>query len=165
MAVFFYDTSAFVKYFTSEAGSAGIIRLIDDPANETQITELTLTEYYCALHRKFRNKQINEIQLNEAIQGFDADINRYNIEDITSYTFLKSKEYVLQFGQKYGLRTLDAIQIAAFVLIADQDWTFVAADSIPCDMIAQLGFNVFNPISEQRSYKKDQNLIQWTDHS
>lgn len=146
MATFFYDTSAFVKYFTLERGSDKIISFIDDPANETWISELTLTEYYCALHRKYRNKEINEKQLNEAIEGFNEAVCSFNVEEITGFIFQQSRKYVLQYGRNSGLRTLDALQIAAFVLVAESDWTFVASDTIPCEIINTMGYHVINPL-------------------
>ena len=60
MADYFFDTSAFVKYFAIEQGSDIVINLIDKPINNTWITELTLTEFYCALYRKFRNNELSE---------------------------------------------------------------------------------------------------------
>lgn len=36
-------------------------------------------------------------------------------------------------AQQYGLRALDAIQLASFTLLAENDWAFVVADGLLAD--------------------------------
>ena len=144
---FFYDTSAFVKYFNIEEGSDIVFKLIDTPENETWITELTTVEFYSALYRKFRNRNISEIQLQAAMDGYNEEIANYNVENITSYTFKQSQNIILEYGKEWGLRSLDALQIAAFVIIAEKEWTFVSSDNIACNVVNRMGFKIINPIT------------------
>ena len=57
---------------------------------------------------------------------------------------------ILEYGKEWELRTLDAIQIAAFVIIADKDWTFISADNVACNVVNHLGFKTINSISVNR---------------
>jgi hypothetical protein len=38
------------------------------------------------------------------------------------------------------------VQIAAFKIVAENNWTFVAADTVPCEITKNMGFNVINPL-------------------
>jgi hypothetical protein len=51
-----------------------------------------------------------------------------------------------EFGEGHGLRTLDALHLATFVLLADVDWIFVAADQQLVEIARTRGFQVFNPL-------------------
>jgi predicted nucleic acid-binding protein len=146
MADYFFDTSAFVKYFAIEQGSDIVINLIDKPINNTWITELTLTEFYCALYRKFRNNELSEQNLETAISAFENQTKKLQVLDIDAFTFEESRHCVKEYGKAFGLRTLDALQIAAFKIIAEKNWTFVAADALVCKLIRAIGFDVINPV-------------------
>ena len=148
MENYFFDTSAFIKYFTSEAGYDLIIDLIDNPNNDTWITELTLTEFYCALYRKYRGNVLTEKNLKIAISAFDKQINRFNVLPMDAFSYQKSRECIKTYGMQFGLRTLDALQIAAFSNIAEKNWTFVAADTIACNVTQLMGFDVINPLEK-----------------
>jgi len=67
----FFDTSALVKFFHEEQGSETVTNLITSPNNEIWILELVRIEFFISLFRRFRNKEINDKQLEEAITGFE----------------------------------------------------------------------------------------------
>jgi len=50
------------------------------------------------------------------------------------------------FGKNYGLRTLDAIHLATFSLIAEKSWVFVCSDDILGKVVKELGFKLINPV-------------------
>ncbi|MGB5600709.1 MAG: hypothetical protein WBM66_18445 [Thiothrix litoralis] len=45
-------------------------------------------------------------------------------------------------AQQYGLRALDAIQLASFTLLAENDWAFVVADGLLADTATSEKMNV-----------------------
>lgn len=59
----FFDTSALVKFFNVEQGTDRVTELIVNRRNRIIISELARLEIYSALYRKFRNHQIDNIQL------------------------------------------------------------------------------------------------------
>ena len=67
----FIDTSALVKFFHEEKGSEIVTELITSKENEIWILELVRLEFMSALFRRLRNKEINNLQLDEAISGFN----------------------------------------------------------------------------------------------
>jgi len=52
----------------------------------------------------------------------------------------------MQYGKTKGLRTLDALHLAAFILISEKDWAFLAADDNLCGIAALLGYKVISPL-------------------
>jgi hypothetical protein len=50
-----------------------------------------------------------------------------------------------KFGKEHGLRTLDAIHLATFSLIAESKWLFVCSDETLCLVVKELGFEFINP--------------------
>ncbi len=65
-----------------------------------------------------------------------------------SCTFVKEAENLLKsYGKTYGLRTLDALHLAAFSLISESDWTFVTADIKQNEVAQAMGFSTIFPIN------------------
>ena len=55
MATYFFDSSALVKYYVNEVGSAWVESLIDaQPPNEIVIAQITGVEVIAALSRRVR---------------------------------------------------------------------------------------------------------------
>ena len=61
--ILFFDTSALVKFFHREEGTDVVISLITDRGNRVWLSELARLEFVCALHRRYRMKEIEEDQL------------------------------------------------------------------------------------------------------
>ena len=47
-------------------------------------------------------------------------------------------------AKQYGLRTLDAIQFASFILLAEEDWVFIVADGVLADVVTSESFAVIS---------------------
>lgn len=67
----FFDTSALVKLFYVEQGSQEVEKLVTDGNNIIWISHLSRIEFLSAIHRKFREGLLNEIELNESVIGFE----------------------------------------------------------------------------------------------
>jgi uncharacterized protein with PIN domain len=67
----FFNTSAIVKFFNVEQGTELVTQLIVNRRNNIFLSELARLEILSAFYRKFRNHQIDLVQLNEAISGFN----------------------------------------------------------------------------------------------
>ena len=50
------------------------------------------------------------------------------------------------YGKTYGLRTLDALHLAAFSLISESDWTFVTADIQQNEVAKEMNITTILPI-------------------
>ena len=142
----FFDTSALVKFFNVEQGTERVTELILNRRNRIFISELARLEIYSALYRKFRNHQIDNVQLNEAISGFNDQLVQFNLESMNQLILDEAGVMLQNFGKNYGLRTLDAIHLATFSLIAEKSWVFVCSDDILGIVVKELGFKLINPV-------------------
>ncbi len=144
----FFDTSALVKFFHEETGTSSITSLITDPENAIWILNLANIEFRCALYRRFRNQQINEEQLNRATRGFSAQLAYFHVEPIGEGVISEAEQLLNNYGKQWGLRTLDALHLGTFQLIAEKEWRFVTTDSKLADIAKVTGADVINPLNE-----------------
>ena len=105
--------------------------------------------YMSALFRRFRNKEINDKQLKEAISGFNEEISFFNVELLRQAVIKEAESLLKKYGKTQGLRTLDALSLGAFSLIAEEEWIFVAADENLCKVIQLIGFKTLNPLRRE----------------
>lgn len=142
----FFDTSALVKFFHNENGTRQVTALITDPQNSIWILDIASLEFRCALYRRFRNKEITEIELNQAIHYFFEQLEFFYTEPL-GHGIIKEAEALLEIhGPKFGLRTLDALHLGTFQLIAEQNWHFVTADKKLAEIAVNTGAKVITPI-------------------
>ncbi len=142
----FFDTSALVKFYHEEDGTDIVSDLIRRPGNMLHISELAKLEFVSALHRRFRTGELKMGELNDALSAFSEDIRRFNIEPLPDTVINEAKLLILEHGKYAGLRALDALQLASFVLLNLEDGVFVAADSILIDVAERMGLKTFNPL-------------------
>lgn len=145
----FFDTSALVKFFHEEEGTEFVTTLIASQENEIWILELVCLEFMSALFRRFRNKEINDEQLTEAISGFNEEITLFNVEPLRQAIIKEAESLLKKYGKTQGLRTLDALHLGAFSLIAEDEWGFVAADDNLCKVARLIGFKAIHPLKRQ----------------
>jgi predicted nucleic acid-binding protein len=137
----YFDTSAIVKYFHSEAGSLQVIELIDDDNNAIWISELARIEFLSAFHRKFRMDEINDETLQGVIAAFEGKMNVWNIEPFSALQTEEANRIIREHGKTIGIRTLDALHLAAFHLLKQEDWIIALADKQLNNVAAIAGVN------------------------
>ncbi len=132
----FFDTSALVKYFHLEAGTAEVIELIDNPVHRIWVSDLARIEFISALYRKLRRGDIENVQLQETLSGFDLEWAQFNAQPLSEAVVIEADKLMRRLAQQYGLRALDALQLASFILLSEEDWAFVVADGLLADTAA-----------------------------
>lgn len=80
----FFDTSALIKFFHEEEGSETVTGIITDEENKIYVSELTRIKFLSALHCRYRNKELYEHTLNDAIRGFDEEYWHFHAEPLGS---------------------------------------------------------------------------------
>ena len=145
--ILFFDTSALVKFFHEEEGSEAVTRLIVSGDNEIWISELARIEFISALFRRLRNKEINDEQLKQAVEGFEEQITLFNVEPLGQAILREAELLLKRYGKTRRLRTLDALQLGTFSLISESGWFFVAADGTLCNTAEDIGFETINPLA------------------
>lgn len=131
----FFDTSAFVKRYVSEAGTDTVLEWCDR-ATEIGLSGIALPEIISAFCRLRRENLITDTQYRQLKSLLLADIEDAAICDLTP-AVLKQAVSSLETGV---LRGMDAIHIgSAAVLQAD---VFISADRRQCEAAAHAGLRV-----------------------
>ena len=142
----YFDTSALIKFFHTEEGTDIVTDLIESEDNIIYISEIAKIEFYCALYRRLRNKEITKKNLEQAIKGFEIQIKDFNVEPLGSIVVNEAEELIKKYGNKFKLRTLDALHFASYRLISDIDWHFVTTDNNLYDVVLSANFKALNPL-------------------
>ncbi len=143
----FLDTSALIKLFHREIKTDFVIQLINDPQNKSWISELTIIEFFSATYRLYRESRINDEELNNAVNGFDKECDRFNIVSLNEAVIKEARELLTNLGKSIPLRSLDALQLASYNLVYEEnkDWAFVTSDARLIQIFRITGGKVINP--------------------
>ena len=111
MAAYFFDSSALVKRYATEVGTAWVTALLDPGArNRIYITRITGVEVVSALTRKQRGNFISAADATAAIARFRRDFaNRFRVVEVTAALIATA----MSLAETYVLRGYDAVQLAA----------------------------------------------------
>jgi len=112
MPAYFFDTSALVKRYHVEEGSEKVDEIFNDPGGIFAIASITIAEFTSVFARKLNEGIISEDDLRICLSEFSKDIiSSFGIVDLGRNHINKSIPLIL----KYKLRTLDSLQLAAFL--------------------------------------------------
>lgn len=149
MPYYLLDTSALVKYYHPEKGSAKVIALADDPSNILFISRISLVEIHSSFAKKVRVGEITVKIFQRLRKRFFADLRarRFRIVRLTPLHERQAISLIVKYGVKGPVRTLDALQLAVAVWLRDQQYLdqFVCADVKLCTAAQWEAFTVLNP--------------------
>ncbi len=131
----FFDTSAFVKRYVSEAGTDSVLEWCDR-ATEIGLSGIALPEIISAFCRLRREDKITDTQYRQLKSLLMADIEDAAICDLTPAVLGQA---VLALETNV-LRGMDAIHIGSAVAL--QADVFVTADTRQCEAAARAGLRV-----------------------
>jgi len=150
VADYYLDSSALVKRYISETGSAWVIRLFDPRLrNEIFVGAITAVEVVAAITRRTRGGTISATSAKAICSLFRSDL-------LTSYQVVELTDVVINramtTAETYGLRGYDAVQLAAALEVSAlgtgsglPPMTFVSADNELNAAAAHAGLVVENP--------------------
>ena len=144
--ILFFDTSALVKYFHYESGTEIVTQLIDSKENQIWVLDIARIEFFSALSRRFRIKEIDKNQYDEINTLFEAKSSVFNIIITDTAIIQLAEKLIKDIAKTSGLRTLDALHLAAYIFSCDTNWKFVTSDQILCDIVKFLGHDFINPL-------------------
>jgi hypothetical protein len=115
MSLYYFDTSALVKYYVTEPGSTWVRQLVDQtdadtgqPVNTVFITEISLVEVASALAILSRVGRITRRDRDRAYRNFMNDAWRlFDLLSLVTADFLTAAGLT----QRHPLRAYDAIQL------------------------------------------------------
>jgi predicted nucleic acid-binding protein len=138
----FFDTSALVKYFHLESGTDQVVELIDNAENQIWVSDLARIEFISAFYRKLRRGDIDSGQLQESLSSFDIEWDQFNQQPLSDTVITEADKLMRKKASKYGLRALDALQLASFIVLAEKDWAFIVADGVLADTVVSENYDV-----------------------
>ncbi len=141
----FLDTSALVKFYHEEEGTASISALILECSGVIFISELAKLEIISSICRRFRSKELDEDAYQEAIEAFREDLQRYKLVPLTYQVLNKAEQVLLDLAPTTGLRTLDALHLATFLLGSSSESLFVAGDKTLLKAAEAIGAKIYCP--------------------
>ena len=147
MAAYFLDTSALVKLYVREAGTAQMIRLAtrsDEP--RLIILSLSRVELRSAIRRRVRSRELSQENAAAALALFGEHLTSVFVVQPVAEAVL---ERALAIIDAYDLRAYDAIQLAACLAQAwpeaDGLVTFVSADRRLLAVAEAAGLSILDP--------------------
>ena len=111
MSLYYLDSSALVKRYVNETGTAWVVSITDSTANNRiHIARITGVEVVSAITRRTRSGSITVTDANTAIALFRHDfLNNYTVTEIAPALI----NYAMQLAKTHALRGYDAVQLAA----------------------------------------------------
>ena len=149
MARYYFDTSALVKNYHVEAGTAEVRRMLGEAGSESFISRLATVEMLSGFAGKVRTGVFSSAQYGKLRLRFLADVRRQEIRPIrvVNLHYQMAGELIGKHAMSRQLRTLDAIQLAV-ALHFHRSFPiehFVCADQRLCDVAGIEGLGVINP--------------------
>jgi predicted nucleic acid-binding protein len=149
MARYFLDSSALIKYYHNETGSAEVERILREADSGHLITRLTWVEILSGLAKKVRMTTIPPSDYGHLGRRFRADVRKRLLRPIRMLDahFTTAGDLISFHGLTRQLRALDAIQLAVALRVhrATPLDHFVSSDERLCDIAALEGLAVINP--------------------
>lgn len=131
----FFDTSAFVKRYISEAGTDAVLEWCDR-ATEIGLSGIALPEIISAFCRLHREGRITETQYRQLKSLLLADIEDAAVCDLTPAVL----GHAVSCLENNVLRGMDAIHIGSAVAL--QADVFISADTRQCEAASRAGLRV-----------------------
>jgi predicted nucleic acid-binding protein len=149
MAEHFFDTSAAVKHYRTELGTAKVDNLLADTASHHYLSTLSVVEVHSVFARLVRMGQVTSPEFHRLRGCLLSDIasGLWNIVQVTPTDLQQAQQLLVQHATTRSLRTLDALQLAvalALHAIVPLD-NFLCADANLCLIAAAEGLTVLNP--------------------
>ena len=110
MSVFFCDSSAIVKRYVAETGSAWLTAITNPKVNRVYISRITFVEVISAITRRERGGHLSSADADAARLTFEGDyLNEFQKVEISESLIAEA----VKLAKKHALRGYDAVQLAA----------------------------------------------------
>ena len=117
MSIYFFDSSAIVKRYVPETGSAWV-QSLTDPAigNLLYLVRITGAEVVSAVTRRQKRGQITAADAASSLAAFRRD---FTLGFLTVEVLPPLVESAMDLAERHGLRGYDSVQLAAALALRD----------------------------------------------
>ncbi len=141
-ATYYFDTSALVKRYHVEKGTSHLDLVFAEPDATFIIASITIAEFTAAIARRLAEGEITREALLRILSKFSEDvIAEFWILDIERHHIHDAQQLIL----RYGLRTLDAIQLALLLVAKTLSPVFLCSDARLLEAARGEGITVRDP--------------------
>jgi predicted nucleic acid-binding protein len=146
---YFFDSIALVKLYHNERGSPQIGAIFDEPDRRIIISRLVGVEFHSALALKTRTGKLGPMEAaGLRLRFFDhVTSGAILLVSVREHHYVDAERLIVLYGDRKGLRTLDALQLAV-VLEAQARLgldAFVVSDTALAEIARTEGLLVLNP--------------------
>lgn len=149
MARYFFDTSAFTKFYHPEIGSERVTAIVRDPASILQIANLAILETQSAFAMKVRTGSLDPTSAEVAMDKVFKDIagGLFLAIKLDASHVDGARALVAKYGYTRRMRILDALQLSVAIELRRRNFldTFVVADRLLAEVAEFEGLIVENP--------------------
>jgi len=150
LVLYFLDTSALVKRYHAEVGTATVLECFKDPHHLLLVCNLSLAESIAVLHKLFRRGELTRDGMDAARGQLMLDLlsGRLGVIDVQRRHVFEAETLILD----YSLSANDAIILACLLDARAQQPVFVCADTRSGLLRAAeaCGLSTLNPLSPAR---------------
>ena len=139
--ILFFDTSALIKRYVSEAGSQKVDELFDT-ASQIVISPITKIESISCIRRLQEENLISVEDFNRLKNEIEFDFKFFTV--LSLHQTIEDK--AISLIEKYQLKTLDSIQLASCLSQKDIIHSFVVSDTKLKRCALSENINVIDPI-------------------
>lgn len=147
MPIYYFDTSALLKRYVVEDGSAWVQTTVEEPEADIVVSQLTIVEGVAALTRRAKGGAFRPGEAARVIQKLTADFQQRFVVIAVNPELI---DKAVDLAQQRGLRGYDALQLATALivrsLVAPEGVTFVAADDELIAAAELEGLPTVNPV-------------------
>ena len=149
MADRFFDTSAAVKHYRAESGTAGVDAFLAEVGSRHFVSSLCVVEFHSVMAKHVRTGQVTPAEFHAVSAGFRADVaaGLWLVAPPTPGQFDEAQRLIVRHGLTRALYPQDAYHLAVALLThrASPLDAFVCADTNLCAFAAAEGLSVVNP--------------------
>jgi predicted nucleic acid-binding protein len=146
---YFADSSAAVKYYHREIGSDRVAEVFESSSRAYRISDLGVIEIQSALALRVRSGLVNQTAASQQLYRFLQDIfsNSIEVYSLTYHHYANAAQLIGRHSYARRLRTLDAIQLAVALDLAERNLldVFLVSDRALADVAVLEGLSVINP--------------------
>ena len=146
---YFFDSSALIKLYHPELGSQRVAAMFGEPDRRIVISRLAGVELHSALALKMRTGHLDRERSAALRLRFLNDVTSGAIAlvAITELHYPAAERLIVRYGDRKGLRTLDALQLAVVLDVQERAGVdaLVVADTALAEISRMEGIEVINP--------------------
>ena len=148
MPLYYFDTSALLKRYIVEDGSAWVRTTFEEPEADIVVSQLAIVEGVAALARRARGGAFRPGSVARVVQKLTADFQQQFVVIAVNSELI---DKAVDLARQRALRGYDALQLATALvvrsLVAPEVVTFVAADDELIAAAEMEGLPSINPVA------------------